>query len=139
MNMVVSDSVGGSITLILKDVPWDQALDIILQQKGLDMRKNGNVILIAPREEIATKEKLDALESKMQIGDLEPLRTESFQLNYQKAEEVKKLLTDANQRMLSKRGSAVVDARTNLLFVQDTPSRLEDVRQLIVKVDQAVS
>ena len=137
MNMVVSDSVGGAITLILKDVPWDQALDIILQQKGLDMRKNGNVILIAPREEIATKEKLE-FESKMQIGDLEPLRTESFQLNYQKAEEVKKLLTDANQRMLSKRGSAVVDARTNILFVQDTPSRLEEVRQLIAKVDQSV-
>ncbi len=137
MNMVVSDSVGGSITLILKDVPWDQALDIILQQKGLDMRKNGNVILIAPREEIATKEKLD-FESKMQIGDLEPLRTESFQLNYQKAEEVKKLLTDATQRMLSKRGSAVVDTRTNLLFVQDTPSRLDEVRQLIAKVDQSV-
>ena len=137
MNMVVSDSVGGAITLILKDVPWDQALDIILQQKGLDMRKNGNVILIAPREEIATKEKLE-FESKMQIGDLEPLRTESFQLNYQKAEEVKKLLTDASQRMLSKRGSAVVDARTNLLFVQDTSSRLEDVRQLIAKVDQSV-
>ena len=137
MNMVVSDSVGGSITLILKDVPWDQALDIILQQKGLDMRKNGNVILIAPREEIATKEKLE-FESKMQIGDLEPLRTESFQLNYQKAEEVKKLLTDASQRMLSKRGSAVVDTRTNLLFVQDTPSRLDEVRQLIAQVDRAV-
>ena len=137
MNMVVSDSVGGAITLILKDVPWDQALDIILQQKGLDMRKNGNVILIAPREEIATKEKLE-FESRAQIGDLEPLRTESFQLNFQKAEDVKKLLTDASQRMLSKRGSAVVDARTNLLFVQDTPSRLEDVRLLIAKVDQAV-
>ncbi len=137
MNMVVSDSVGGSITLILKDVPWDQALDIILQQKGLDMRKNGNVILIAPREEIATKEKLE-FETKMQIGDLEPLRTESFQLNYQKAEEVKKLLTDASQRLLSKRGSAVVDTRTNLLFVQDTPSRLEEVRALIAKVDQTV-
>ena len=137
MNMVVSDSVGGAITLILKDVPWDQALDIILQQKGLDMRKNGNVILIAPREEIATKEKLE-FESKIQISDLEPLRTESFQLNYQKAEEVKKLLTDSSQRMLSKRGSAVVDVRTNLLFVQDTPSRLEDVRQLIMKVDQSV-
>lgn len=81
MNMVVSDSVGGAITLILKDVPWDQALDIILQQKGLDMRKNGNVILIAPRDEIATKEKLD-FESKVQISDLEPLRTESFQMNY---------------------------------------------------------
>ena len=137
MNMVVSDSVGGSITLILKDVPWDQALDIILQQKGLDMRKNGNVILIAPREEIATKEKLE-FESKAQIGDLEPLRTESFQLNYQKADAIQKLLTDASQRMLSKRGSAVVDARTNILFVQDTPSRLEDVRQLIAKVDLTV-
>jgi type IV pilus assembly protein PilQ len=137
MNMVVSDSVGGAITLILKDVPWDQALDIILQQKGLDMRKNGNVILIAPREEIATKEKLD-YEAKAQIGDLEPLRTENFQLNYQKAEEVKKLLTDSTQRMLSKRGSAVVDTRTNILFVQDTPSRLEDVRQLIAKVDLTV-
>lgn len=137
MNMVVSDSVGGAITLILKDVPWDQALDIILQQKGLDMRKNGNVILIAPREEIATKEKLE-YESKAQIGDLEPLRTENFQLNYQKAEEIKKLLTDASQRMLSKRGSAVVDTRTNILFVQDTPSRLEDVRQLIAKVDLSV-
>lgn len=137
MNIVVSDSVGGAITLILKDVPWDQALDIILQQKGLDMRKNGNVILIAPREEIATKEKLE-YESKAQIGDLEPLRTESFQLNYQKADEIKKLLTDPSQRMLSKRGSAVVDARTNILFVQDTPGRLEEVRQLIAKVDLSV-
>lgn len=90
MNIVVSDSVGGNITLILKDVPWDQALDIILQQKGLDMRKNGNVILIAPREEIATKEKLE-YESKVQIGDLEPLRTESFQMNYIKGADVKKL------------------------------------------------
>jgi type IV pilus assembly protein PilQ len=137
MNMVVSDTVSGNLTLILKDVPWDQALDIILQQRGLDMRKNGNVILIAPREEIATKEKLE-FESRQQIGDLEPVRTENFQLNYQKAEAVQKLLTDANQRMLSKRGSAVVDARTNILFVQDTPSRLDDVRSLIAKIDVPV-
>lgn len=137
LNMVVSDSVNGSITLILKDVPWDQALDIIMQQKGLDMRKNGNVILIAPREELATKEKLD-FESKQQIGDLEPVRTESFQLNYQKADAVQKLLTDSSQRMLSKRGSAVVDARTNILFVQDTQTRLEDVRALIAKIDLPV-
>ncbi|MFA7290695.1 MAG: type IV pilus secretin PilQ [Rhodocyclaceae bacterium] len=137
MNMVVSDTVGGNLTLILKDVPWDQALDIILQQRGLDMRKNGNVILIAPREEIATKEKLE-FESRQQIGDLEPVRTENFQLNYQKADAVQKLLTDANQRMLSKRGSAVVDARTNMLFVQDTSSRLEDVRGLIAKIDVPV-
>ena len=137
MNMVVSDSVQGAITLILKDVPWDQALDIIMQQKGLDMRKNGNVILIAPREEIATKEKLD-FESKSQVSDLEPTRTENFQLNYQKAEAIKTLLTDTSQRLLSKRGSAVADTRTNILFVQDTPSRLEDVRALIAKVDLPV-
>lgn len=134
MNMVISDSVQGAITLILKDVPWDQALDIIMQQKGLDMRKNGNVILVAPREEIATKEKLE-FESRAQIGDLEPVRTESFQLNYQKASAMRALLTDANQRMLSKRGSAVVDERSNILFVQDTAPRLEDVRQLLAKVD----
>ncbi|MES2772443.1 MAG: type IV pilus secretin PilQ [Pseudomonadota bacterium] len=137
LNMVVSDSVNGSITLILKDVPWDQALDIIMQQKGLDMRKNGNVILVAPRDELTTKEKLE-FESRAQIGDLEPVHTESFQLNYQKADAIQKLLTDSTQRMLSKRGSAVVDARTNMLFVQDTPSRLEDVRQLIAKVDLPV-
>lgn len=137
MNMVVSDSVGGAITLILKDVPWDQALDIILQQKGLDMRKNGNVILIAPREEIATKEKLE-FESKAQIGDLEPLRTESFQMNYVKGADVKKLLSDPKQTLLSKRGSALLDDRSNILFVQDTPSRLDDVREMIAKVDVPV-
>ncbi|MFZ4536678.1 type IV pilus secretin PilQ [Propionivibrio sp.] len=137
MNMVVSDSVGGSITLILKDVPWDQALDIILQQKGLDMRKNGNVILIAPREEIATKEKLE-FESKMQISDLEPLRTESFQMNYIKAADVQKLLVDPKQSLLSKRGSALLDDRSNMMFVKDTPGRLEDVREMIAKVDVPV-
>jgi type IV pilus assembly protein PilQ len=137
MNMVVSDSVGGAITLILKDVPWDQALDIILQQKGLDMRKNGNVILIAPREEIATKEKLE-FESKVQISDLEPLRTESFQMNYIKAADVQKLLVDPKQTLLSKRGSALLDDRSNMMFVKDTPSRLDDVREMIAKVDVPV-
>ena len=137
MNMVVSDSVGGAITLILKDVPWDQALDIILQQKGLDMRKNGNVILIAPREEIATKEKLE-FESKVQISDLEPLRTESFQMNYIKAADVQKLLVDPKQTLLSKRGSALLDDRSNMMFVKDTPSRLDDVREMIAKVDTPV-
>jgi type IV pilus assembly protein PilQ len=137
MNMVVSDSVGGSITLILKDVPWDQALDIILQQKGLDLRKNGNVILIAPREEIATKEKLE-FESKVQISDLEPLRTESFQMNYIKAADVQKLLLDPKQTLLSKRGSALLDDRSNMMFVKDTPSRLDDVREMIAKVDTPV-
>ncbi|WP_300328396.1 type IV pilus secretin PilQ [Accumulibacter sp.] len=134
MNMVVSDSVGGSITLILKDVPWDQALDIIMQQKGLDMRKNGNVILIAPREELATKEKLE-FEAKAQISDLEPLLTESFQMNYIRAEAVQKLLVDPKQTLLSKRGSALLDDRSNMMFVKDTPSRLDDVRAMIAKVD----
>ncbi len=137
MNIVVSDTVSGAITLILKDVPWDQALDIIMQQKGLDMRKSGNVISIAPRDELVTREKLE-LEAKQQIGDIEPVRTESFQLNYQKAEDVQKLLTDKDQRMLSKRGSASKDARTNTLFVQDTASRLDDVRRLLSKIDVPV-
>ena len=134
LNIVTSDSVAGNLTLRLKDVPWDQALDIILQSRGLDMRKNGNVILIAPREELATKEKLD-LEAKQQIADIEQLRTETFTLNYQKADAVGTLLTDEKQRVLSKRGSALVDARTNKLFVQDTPARLEEVRRLVQQVD----
>jgi type IV pilus assembly protein PilQ len=134
LNIITSDAVGGSITLRLKDVPWDQALDIILQSKGLDMRKNGNVILVAPRDELAAKEKLD-LEARSQIADLEPLRAEGFVVNYQKAEDVRKLLVDAQQRMLSKRGSAVVDPRTNQLFVRDTAARLEEVRRLLQKID----
>jgi len=137
LNIITSDSVGGTITLRLKDVPWDQALDIILQSKGLDMRKNGNVLLVAPRDEIATKEKLE-LESRNQIQELEPLRSEAFVVNYQKAEEVRRLLVDGQQRLLSKRGSVAVDPRTNQLFVQDTAARLEDVRRLIQRIDIAV-
>jgi type IV pilus assembly protein PilQ len=137
LNIITSDTVAGSITLRLKDVPWDQALDIILQTRGLDSRRNGNVIWIAPRDELATREKL-ALEAAQQINDLEQTRTESFQMSYQKAADVQKLLADPNQRILSKRGSAVVDARTNTLFVQDTPSRLEDVRRLLAKIDVPV-
>ena len=137
LNIITSDTVSGNLTLRLKDVPWDQALDIILQSKGLDMRKTGNVVWIAPRDELATKEKL-ALEARQQIADLEPTRTESFQMNYQKADEFRKLLTDKEQRILSKRGSAVVDARTNTVFVQDVPSKLEEVRRLLRQVDIAV-
>jgi type IV pilus assembly protein PilQ len=137
LNIITSDTVGGNLTLRLKDVPWDQALDIILQAKGLDMRKTGNVVWIAPRDELATREKL-ALESQQQIVDLEPTRTESFQLNYQKGADLQKLLADPQQRVLSKRGSAVVDTRTNQIFVQDTPTRLEEVRKLIRKVDVPV-
>lgn len=137
LNIITSDTVTGNITLRLRDVPWDQALEIILQTRGLDSRRSGNVIWIAPRDELATREKL-ALEAANQIQDLEQTRTESFQLNYQKAADLQKLLSDPTQRILSKRGSAVVDARTNTLFVQDTPSRLEEVRRLIAKIDVAV-
>jgi type IV pilus assembly protein PilQ len=137
LNIITSDTVTGNITLRLKDVPWDQALEIILQTRGLDSRRAGNVIWIAPRDELATREKL-ALEAAQQINDLEQTRTESFQMKYQKAADVQKLLSDPAQRMLSKRGSAVVDARTNTLFVQDVPSRLEEVRRLIAKIDVAV-
>jgi type IV pilus assembly protein PilQ len=137
LNIITSDTVAGSITLRLKDVPWDQALDIILQTRGLDSRRSGNVIWIAPRDELATREKL-ALEAQQQINDLEQTRTESFQMNYQKASDVAKLLSDPAQRLLSKRGSAVVDARTNTLFVQDTPARLDEVRKLLAKIDVSV-
>lgn len=136
MNIVTSDTVSGNLTLRLKDVPWDQALDIILQAKGLDQRKNGNVVWIAPREELALKEKLE-LESKQQIAELEPLRTETFQLRYHSATAFKEILTtgNENQRMLSKRGSAVIDPRSNLLFINDVPSKLEEIRAIIAKVD----
>ena len=134
LNIITSDAVGGNLTLRLKDVPWDQALQIILDTRGLDMRKNGNVVWIAPRDELATKEKL-MLESQQQIGELEAVRTESFQLNYQKAVDIQNLLSSPTQRMLSKRGSAVVDARTNTVFVQDVPTRLEEVRKLVAQID----
>ncbi|MFH1604434.1 MAG: AMIN domain-containing protein, partial [Pseudomonadota bacterium] len=137
LNIITSDAVGGSLTLRLKDVPWDQALQIILDTRGLDMRKNGNVVWIAPRDELTTKEKL-MLESQQQIGELEAVRTESFQLNYQKAADVQALLSSSTQRMLSKRGSAVVDARTNTVFVQDVPTRLEEVRKLVAQIDVPV-
>src|SRR5262245_524529 len=137
LNIITSDTVTGNITLRLKDVPWDQALEIILQTRGLDSRCSGNVIWIAPRDELATREQL-ALEAANQMSDLEQTRTESFQMSYQKATDVQKLLSDPTQRILSKRGSAVVDARTNTLFVQDTPSRLDEVRRLIAKIDVAM-
>ncbi len=137
LNMVISDTVSGNITLRLKDVPWDQALDIILQSRGLDMRKNGNVIQVAPREEIAAKEKI-SLAARQEISDLEELRTESFHLSYQKGDAIVSLLTNDKQRILSKRGSAVVDQRTNTLFIQDTSSRLEEAHKLIKQIDVPV-
>lgn len=138
LNIITSDTVSGNLTLRLKDVPWDQALDIVMQAKGLDMRKNGTVLWIAPRDELLTKEKLE-LEQRSQIAELEPVRTETFQLNYQKAESFKQVfgIDGGNRSILSKRGSAVVDPRTNQLFITDIPSKLEEIRALVQKTDIA--
>ena len=146
-NVVTSDTVTGNVTLRLKDVPWDQALDIILQAKGLGLRKSGNVILIAPKDELNAKEKVE-LEAKAQIAALEPLRTQSFQLNYAKASDVAPGLTgqaiggagggsggSTNTRILSSRGSVIFETRTNQLFVTDVPSKLQEIQELIAKID----
>lgn len=137
LNIVTSDTVTGNLTLRLKDVPWDQAMDIITQSKGLGMRKTGNVILVAPADEINAKEK-QALEARQQIDDLEPLRTEVYTLKYMKADALKAILTDPKQKILSKRGSAVLDSRTNTVFVQDTPKYLEQVQSIINKTDISI-
>lgn len=134
-NIVTSDSVTGAVTLRLKDVPWDQALDIILQAKGLGMRRSGNVLWIAPKDEIAAKEKLE-LEANAAIQSLEPLRTQAFQLNYTRAADVSVQITGSGSaRILSARGSAIAEPRTNQLFVTDVPSKLEQVQQLIARLD----
>ena len=146
LNIIASDTVTGNITLRLKDVPWDHAMDIIMQNKGLTMRKIGNVITVAPAEEVAAKEKAQ-LEAVNAIEDLEPLRTEVFVLKYQKAEAFKNILSGGgansgssgqNKSILSKRGSAVMDPRTNTLFVQDTAKKLEEIQAIINKTDVAV-
>ena len=134
LNIITSDTVTGNLTLRLKDVPWDQALEIIMQSKGLDKRKNGNVILVAPAEELAAKEK-QVFESQQQIDDVEPMRTEVFTLNYMRADALKEILSDPKQKILSKRGSAVIDPRTNTVFVQDIPKYLEQVQAIINKTD----
>ncbi|MCE4537618.1 type IV pilus secretin PilQ [Pelomonas sp. P7] len=158
-NVVTSDTVTGNVTLRLKDVPWDQALDIIMQAKGLGLKKSGNVLWIAPKEELAAKEKLD-LESKAAIAQLEPVRTQSFQLNYVKAEDIAKGLTgqaiggssgsgsggssggssgsSSGTRILSPRGSVIYEPRTNQLFVSDIPSKLEEIQAMIAKIDVPV-
>ncbi|MBL8344109.1 MAG: type IV pilus secretin PilQ [Rubrivivax sp.] len=145
-NVVTSDTVTGSVTLRLKDVPWDQALDIILQSKGLGVRKSGNVLWIAPKDELAAKEQAD-LEARRKVTELEPLRTQAFQLNYTKAEEVARGLLgttsaqsgggagSATTRILSPRGSLIFESRTNQLFVSDIPSKLEEIQSLITKID----
>jgi type IV pilus assembly protein PilQ len=137
LNVVVSDSVSGKLTLRLKNGPWDQALDIILDSKGLAQRKSGNVLLIAPTEEIATREKLE-LEAMAQVQELAPLRSEYVQINYAKAEELAGLLKGAGAEgssLLSDRGRVSLDQRTNTLLIQDTAEKLEDIRALITRLD----
>ena len=163
LNVVVSDSVTGNLTLRLKDVPWDQALQVILRAKGLGERKEGNVLWIAPRDEILAREKAD-LEAKKSLSALEPVKSETFQLNYQKAATVVAMLTGAaggvqsgaaatpspillpgvpsaaapTSRILSPRGTVLADPRTNQIFVTDIPSKLEEVAKLIAKIDKPV-
>ena len=147
-NVVTSDTVTGTVTLRLKDVPWDQALDIILQSKGLGVRKSGNVLWIAPKDELSSREQAE-LEARRKIADLEPTRTQAFQLNYTKAETIAKSLVGSalvaqsidnatgqnSGRILSPRGSVIFEQRTNQLFVTDIPSKLEEVQAMIAKID----
>jgi type IV pilus assembly protein PilQ len=132
--VVVSDTVSGSLTLRLKNVPWDQALDIILKTKGLAMRQTGNVMLVAPSEEIAAREKLE-LESQKQIEELEPMYSEFIQVNYAKASDLAALLKSSETTLLSDRGMVTTDERTNTLLVQDTASKLVEIRQLVSTLD----
>ena len=134
LNLVVSDSVVGNLTLRLKNVPWDQAMDIILKTKGLDKRKAGNVILIAPTDEIAAREKLE-LEARKQVEELESLRTEFVKVNYAKAADIAILLKQVDNAILSPRGSVSVDERTNTLLVKDTNASLASVRLLLTELD----
>ena len=139
-NVITSDSVTGSLTLRLQDVPWDQALDIILQAKGLGVRKNGNVLWVAPKEEIAAKDKLD-FESLASVEGVESLRTQSFQMNYAKAIDIAPQLSagggtpNSGARILSVRGSVFAEPRTNQLFVTDTPAKLDQIQKLIAQLD----
>ncbi len=134
-NIVVSDTVQGNVTLRLRNVPWDQALDIVMTTKGLDMRENGNVIIVAPAEEIAARETAD-LEAKAAINELEPLYSEFLQVNYAKAADLASLIGgDSGNALLSERGSVGIDDRTNTLLVQDTAERLQDIRRLVRTLD----
>ncbi len=169
LNIITSDSVSGSLTLRLKDVPWDQALDIILNAKGLDKRKNGNVVWVAPRDELAVKEKSE-LEARQQVNELEPLQTEYYALNYLRADTAARMLkgepgTSAsegvsisceqsatglksatataaaggaaadNNGVLSKRGAVTYELKTNMLIVNEIPSKHEEVRKLLSVID----
>jgi len=173
LNIVASDTVGGNLTLRLKDVPWDQALDLIMQAKGLDKRRNGNVIWVAPKDELMAKEKLE-FEAKSAVADLEPLSTEYIQLNYMRADEAQTMLYgfasgaflnsavnnkvdcsaqaqglggaaaaqasqqgkgENDQKVLTKRGRATYELKTNTLIVTDTPSKIQEIRELLTRLD----
>lgn len=138
LNLVASDTVSGRITLRLKNVPWDQALDLILKTKGLDKRKVGNVMLVAPADEIAARERLE-LETTKQVEELAPIRTEFIQVNYAKATDIAGLISGADGAgMLSTRGSVTVDERTNTILIQDTANKIEDVRRVLSRLDVPV-
>lgn len=137
LNMVVADTVQGNVTLRLKNVPWDQAMDIILRTKGLSMRQNDNVVLIAPTQEITNWEK-NELEAKKEIRELAPVRSELIQINYAKAADMASLLKQEANQLLSERGNVTVDVRTNSILVQDTAEKLEEIRDLLAKLDVPV-
>ncbi len=137
LNMVTSDAVSGNVTLRLKNVPWDQALDIILKSRGLGMRKAGNVIMVAPSEELAARERLE-LEASRQVEELAPLRTEFVQINYADAADLMSLIQAEENNLLSDRGNVSIDARTNTLIIQDVASSLQAVRGLVSELDVAV-
>ncbi|MBW8372376.1 MAG: type IV pilus secretin PilQ [Thiobacillus sp.] len=173
LNIIASDTVAGNLTLRLKDVPWDQALDLIMQTKGLDKRQNGNVIWIAPKDELLTKEKLE-FEARSAVADLEPLTTEYIQLNYMRADEAQTMLYgfasgaflasagnnavncsaqaqglggaaaaqasqkgegDSDQKVLTKRGRATYELKTNTLIITDTSRKIQEVRELLARLD----
>ncbi len=137
LNIVSSDTVRGNVTLRLRNVPWDQALDIIMKTKGLAKRQVGNVLLVGPSEEIAAREKLE-LQTSLQVKELAPLRSEYIQINYAKASELAALLKAEDNSLLSARGTATVDERTNTLLVQDTAFKIDEVRKLVHKLDVPV-
>jgi len=134
-NIVVSDTVQGNVTLRLQNVPWDQAMDIVLRTKGLDKRQEGNVIFVAPTDELQAREK-QMLESQKQITELSPVRTEYLQVNYAKASDLAGLIqSKGKSSLLSDRGSVTVDERTNTLLLADTAERLADIRRLVSTLD----
>lgn len=137
LNLVASDTVGGTLTLRLKNVPWDQALDIILKTRGLAMRQSGNVILVAPSEELAARERQE-LEAQRQVEELAPLRSEFVQVNYAKASDIATLLKTDGNSLMSERGNVAVDDRTNTLLVRDTADAIDAIRKMVMKLDVPV-